>query len=331
MNSFDIVYGDIRLRIICDSDITPIIKKHFFNHKIIEASSVEPTYTLILSSEQIDISGNHYKMVDKWFDNASLDCYINNDIKTCQATNFVASSDKYRKLIIKYLAANVFNRLLEIYGYIGIHSSCVDMDGNGLLFVAERNNGKTVCMLNLINNGFDFVTNDITAIKSNGTKVNARGISDSISIRLSPAFCEQPENKKYVEFAKQRNIQVDSESKIDGNKLFLSEQELINLSGSKKIFDTEIKGIIRPFYNPYEKELEIYKMSQTENLDLLLSQYLPLVHETTYFLKNIKLDNVDNEMNKLLMIDELSKVPCYFCSQNENTTTEFIKQMRKVL
>ena len=71
-------------------------------------------------------------------------------------------------------------------------------------------------------------------------------------------------------------------------------------------------------------------MGQEQTMDLILSQYLSLVHETKDFLKNIRLQDqyVDK---KIEMIKQLVEVPNFVCYQNEKTTKDFVKVMNNIL
>lgn len=186
MVSFSLNYNGIKLNVFCDEYMFPLIKEHFKNHIDFEKLDDNPMYTLYISDDLLSKNGLCFEMVDKWFDNASLECYIDNKNRICYATNLKSSTLEYKNLLIQYFVANVFNRLLEIKGYLGVHSSCVASDGEGVLFVAGRNNGKTACMLNMMNHGFNIVTNDKIALNNNGDKVIGYGIAQSVSIRLSP-------------------------------------------------------------------------------------------------------------------------------------------------
>lgn len=328
MKEFDLVYRNIRLRIICDEYMESLIKIHFMNHINFEESTNKPSYTLIISDKLLKVSGEHYKMVDKWFDNATLDCYIDNKDKICYATNFYASSEKYKNLLIEYFVANVFNRFLEIEGHLGIHSSCVEKNNSGVLFVAGRYSGKTMCMLNLMNEGFNSVTNDKIALKEYDGDIIGYGIAQSVSIRLGPQFCKQSENYKYVKLAKERGIEIKEKDMLEGNNLILSDNELAEINNVRQVFDSKISCIIRPSYNPYLKKPVFNSMTEEQIIELFYSNYMSLVHETTEFLRNI---NCESTIDRTTIINELIKIPSFSCQQNENTTKEFVEEVKKLI
>lgn len=167
MKIFDIIYNEICLRIICEPQFENMIKNHLYGHAIFEEPQGNATYTLYISENKIIKPGLYQKIVDKWFNYATADCYIDNANNICYLNNISADGPKNKTLLIQYFTSNVFNRLLEINGFIGLHSSCVEKNGNGILFVAGRNSGKTVCMLNMMSAGYNFVTNDKSAINYN--------------------------------------------------------------------------------------------------------------------------------------------------------------------
>lgn len=330
MREFDLVYRDIKLRVICDSYIENIVKDHFANHLEFREPNGSPTYTLIVTENALKIGGQYYKMVDKWFDNATLDCYIDNTNKTCYATNFVASTNEYKNLLIQYFIANVFNRFLEIKGYFGVHSSCVEKENKGVLFVAGRFSGKTNCMLNLMHEGYNSVTNDKIALNKIGEDIVGYGIAQSISIRLGKTFCSRPQNEKYVKIAKARGIEIKNESMLEGNNLVLSDNELASINNVKQVFDSSISCVISPSYDPDIKKPIFSELKKEQKIELFNANYMSLVHETTDFLSNISLNGVSN-IDRRKLINELTNLRCYYCRQNENTTEEFVEIVRKLI
>ena len=330
MKKIELKYDDIRLRIICDEYIEYLIKKHFLNHINFEKTNKEATYTLIISGNISTVSGNYHKMFDKWFDNATLDCFIDNKNKICYATNFHASNEKYKNLLIQYFVANVFNRFLEINGYLGIHSSCVEMNRHGVLFVAGRNSGKTICMLNMMNAGFNIVTNDKIALKNINNELIGYGIAQSVSIRLSPQFCAQPENQKYIELAKSRGIKIKNKNMLEGNNLILSDNEVAIINNVRQVYDTPISCIVNPEYDPFVNKPIFDILSENQILELFSSQYMSLVHDTTSFLREINGDK-DLETINNLTLKKITNIPCYHCRQNEKTREEFTNKVKKLI
>ena len=115
MKEFSLVYNNIVLNVICDEYIERLIKDHFKNHLTFTEYNSDPTYTLIISEKISKPNGKYYRMIDKWFDNATLDCYIDNSSKICFSTNFQASTLEYKNLLIQYFVANLFLVLGVVY------------------------------------------------------------------------------------------------------------------------------------------------------------------------------------------------------------------------
>ena len=324
MEEFDLVYKDIKLRLCCDAEIKDIVKKHFNGHINIIEPTGEPTYSLIVTDDSKIINGSYYHKTDKWFGYSSLDFYIDNANKTSYITNIDANKNQNRSLLISTSIANLFNRLLELKGYLGLHAACVEKENSGVLFVAERNSGKTVCMLNLMNNGYNLVANDAVALKKDNKDLIGYGIAQSVSIRLSKAFCEQKENKKYLDIAKEKGI-----DKIDGNNIYVSDDELVRINNVSQKIDAPIKFIVRPCYDPSINNLDLYQMPIEQTRELVYAQFKSLVHETSDFLINVKLEDVD-EKERYSHIEDIVAIPAFYCRQNERTTEEFKKEMELV-
>ena len=328
MKEFSLVYNNIVLNVICDEYMERLIKEHFKNHLLFSEYKSNPTYTLVISENISKPTGKYYRMIDKWFDNATLDCYIDNNSKICYSTNFQASTLEYKYLLIQYFVANLFNRFLEIEGYLGVHSSCVEQGGKGVLFVAGRNSGKTICMLNLMNNGFNSVTNDKIALKYDGKQIVGYGIAQSVSIRLSPEFCAQPENQKYVKLALERGIDIKNKNMLEGNNIVLNDSELADLNNVNQVFDTPNSCIIAPSYDPNIAFTIFQRLKKEQIRNLIVDQYMSLVHDTTIFFRDIRLGG---EISRNITLENIVNIPSYSCRQNENTTREFTDTIRKLV
>ena len=50
----------------------------------------------------------------------------------------------------------------------------------------------------MMNAGFNSVTNDKIAVQFDGKHINAYGVAQDVSIRLTKSFREQEQNKKYA-------------------------------------------------------------------------------------------------------------------------------------
>lgn len=321
MKKFALVYRNIYLNIVCEDEFENVIKQHFCNsNKIILNSSSVPTYTLIVTSHIKVTNCTYYKMVDKWFNYSSMDCWIDDHKKTCYISNFYADCIENRNLTIQYFTSNLFNRLLELNGYCGIHSSCVEVNGNGILFIGKRLSGKTTCMLHLLSKGFNFVSNDTTAVKyfEVENRVEACSIIKNIFVRMNKNFSMQPQNQRYLQIAERQHINYNSEVKLEENRIILTPLELSQLNGIDFIPWVTLKAIIIPVYKPCSKKLRLTLQNASTYQDFFVSQVLPLVHDTTSFLSNI-LPSDSKSLSIENCISGLFTLPCYLCEYNENT------------
>lgn len=333
MKEFGVVHRKICLKVICQDEYENIIKQHFWgNANIIYNLLEEPTYTLIVSNKLSSPKGVYHKMVDKWFNYSTLDCWIDNSRKICQISNFYADTNKNRNLTIQYFVSNLFNRLLEIYGYTAIHSSCVEKSGKGIAFIGDRLSGKTTCMLNLLHCGFNFISNDCSAIKYLDEKqyIDIFGIANDIFIRMSQPFCTQPENEKYLKIAEEQNVRCDQAIELENNRIVMTPFELVQMNNVQILPSTNLRLIIIPRYNPKIKKAKFTMFDSKSCNSLFRSQAISLVHDTTAFLKDVMI--LGEEKNSLdRNIAYLTKVPCYLCEQNENTMQSFVDKINLLL
>lgn len=333
MKNFALVYRSICLNVACDDEFEDVIKQHFCgSKKIISTSSKNPTYTIVVTAHIRTIDGIYHKMVDKWFNYSTLDCWIDNVKKICYISNFHADCNTNRNLTIQYFTSNLFNRLLELNGYHGIHSSCVAKDGNGIIFIGKRLAGKTTCMLHLLSSGFNLVNNDTAAIKYFETEkqVEAFSIIKNIFIRMNKSFSTQPQNQKYLKIAKEQHVKCDDEVKLEENRIILTPLELAQLNNIEFVPSVTLKAIVIPQYNPSLKKLRITLHDTAIYKEFFISQILPLVHDTTSFLSDISIPNSET-CSIEECISGLSLLPCYLCEHNENTLIDLSNELQEIL
>lgn len=330
MSEFDINLREIKLRVYCEDYKKEYIKDLMTGHSFINEPIGNPTYKLVMYDNFVPKNYNLYiKMIDKWYDNATCDVWIDNKSKTVYMSNIEASQEKWYRMLVQYFTCNLFNRLLEEIGYIAFHSSCVEKDNTGLAFIAARNCGKTNCMLNLMNESFNSVTNDKIAIQFDGNQLNAYGVAQDVAIRLSKAFREQAQNQKYIIYAKEQNVHLNDINSLEGNKIHLYSTELAKLNGVKQIPTTVLKYIFLPNYNPNLYETKFIKMTEEELNKLLETQSLPLVHETTNFFNEIKSGNYPLYDIKRTL-EEIKKLQAFRVIQGENTI-DFPQKIKQLI
>lgn len=331
MCEFDINLNEIKLRIYCENYKKELIEQLMTGHSFLSDPKGIPTYNLIMYDNYNPKNYNFYtKMIDKWFDNASCDVWINNKSKIVYMSNIQASEKKWRDKLIQYFTCNLFNRLLEEIGYISFHSSCIEKDNNGIAFIAGRNSGKTNCMLNMMSAGFNSVTNDKLAIQFDGNKINAYGVAQDVSIRMSKNFRGQEQNQKYIQFAEEQNLKFLDCNLLEGNNIHLSSTKLAELNNVNQIPSTILTHIILPTYDSNTKKA-IFSELNSEEIDYLLqTQKLPLVHDTTSFFENVISGNKPL-YDEFLTIEELKKLKAYKVVQGEHSTNDFIGKVKKLI
>ena len=330
MVEFDIVLEDIRLRIICESYKKGLIQELMGGHAFIDEPVGEATYNLLLTDSEISWEhGTYIRMVDKWFDNASCDVWIDNPNKIVYMTNIDAKKNEHYKQMIQYFVCNLFNRLLEEKGYIAFHSSAVEKNGTGLAFIGKRNAGKTNCMLNMMNAGFNSVTNDKLGIQYDGSGLNGYGVAQDVSIRMDLGFRSQEQNQKYLEYARQQGLVLSDENRLEGNNIHLGSVELATLNGVSQVPQTRIEHIIFPTYDGSIEDVIVRQVDSSKAKEIIDSQRLPLVHETKSFfnLVNTGRSPIFDEQETLRQLYNLEN---YEIVQGEKCTDSFVKILKKI-
>ncbi len=72
---------------------------------------------------------------------------------------------KSRHVIYVNLVEPMLRFLLISKGFVLLHSACIDIKGNGILFSAPPDTGKTTTVLKCIKSGFSFLSDDMTIVR----------------------------------------------------------------------------------------------------------------------------------------------------------------------
>lgn len=330
MKTLYLFHNETYLKIICEDIYAREIKEHFCCEMVTESIDISvPTFTLIISEMAQNPSGIHARLINDVFHNATIDCWINNEIKICWIANFSAETESDKNLCIRFFCSNMFNRLLELRGYIGIHSSCVNLDGIGIAFIGERMAGKTTCMLNLIDANFSLICNDASAMRylPDEKCVDAYGVPNDVFIRMSTDFCKQEYINKYFPIAKSQGVNCNEVCSLAENRIMLTHKALAKLNHVLLLPATKVDLIIMPKYVPGLNRPILKKSSEDAFIQYFLEQETELIHDSTLFLYEMHLPgSIHGEMFELAT--QLSHLPCYYCEYSEMTTRDFVMSMK---
>ena len=328
-------HHEIVLKIFCDDEYEKVIKNHFKTGIVIKTDVDDmeiAMYNLFITNSLYKSEGVYSRIVDDYFDFTSFDCWINNSLKECYITNFKASSDENRNLTIKFFVDNLFNRLLEHNNYIGVHASCVEKFGRSVLFVGERLAGKTTSMLTMLNDGYNLISNDYTAIKYLDKEgyLDAFGINNDIFIRMSKKFSSKDINQKYVKIAKEQNVCCSDIEKLQDNRIMLSHYDLAKLNGVEFKPSGKVELIIFPRYVSGIKEAKFTVVDMSESYEKLFANVVELLHDSTEFLENVLLEE-ENKEDRLKLLCCLNREKSYICEYNEDTKDTFVSKINELL
>ncbi len=119
------------------------------------------------------------QVIDRENENESYN-YLN-----CTNNTLFVYFDKYSNNKFQFMQRimiNVFITELQRHGYVIIHGACVTKDDQGYIISGDKGAGKTTTMLKLLEQGYDFVSNDKVAIKKINGEIIACGIPHSVGI-----------------------------------------------------------------------------------------------------------------------------------------------------
>ena len=97
---------------------------------------------------------------------------------------FVAQPDsRQAEMILARAVRTIVYKEMRERGYFFLHAACVAKERTGVAILGQRHVGKTTTLINLVANGWDFVSNDKIALSINDRQLIADGFPVSAGIR----------------------------------------------------------------------------------------------------------------------------------------------------
>ena len=315
---FAIKQDDISININAPEEATREIKNFFKGFVEIVEPVKNPTYT-------VDFSTNFSAAPESCIEFKESNAVLKSKIKVGQDKSVVYLNDqediKKTNNLCLMLVTNVYARMLDNNGYYLLHCSCVAKNGKALVVCGNKNTGKTVNLINLVGNGFSFVTNDMLAIKVIDGKLVCHGMPHHIGIRMTSPWIDQPENLKYLNFAYERNFKINLENPgSDENKFYISPKRLTRLNDVTICQSAELIGILNSVYTSEVSNLRLSRLSKQYIKDLVLSQKLESLHSSKKFLEQIVSKNpLASQLSKNMAVEKMSELLSYQARENEMT------------
>lgn len=205
-----------------------------------------PTFTIkyIENSKLID----DYELRDRENEDETFN-YIKYDTKTSILNvDFENKYNKENKLdFMQRILINMFVLAFQKNGYSIIHGACISKDGNAFIISGDKGAGKTTTMLRMLENGYDFISNDKVAVKKMGDKVIVCGIPHSMGI-IKEDIDKYKIKKEY--------------GRVDGSKIYYRVAEISSAMGVNAINKAVLKSIIFPKYEKGRQFIETTRTSQ---------------------------------------------------------------------
>lgn len=163
---------------------------------------------------------------------------VNNDIKlVCQNVDTA-------NYLLKSTIKTVYSLYYRKRGYFVLHSAAVSVDGDVYAFVGRGRSGKTTLYMNLLNEGFKAVNDDMILLK---------GCRDYIEVKALPLFPNiRKESLQYIKAADKLNLIDNYKSLEDEVTVNISPFAADNKAEKKYV----LKGIIIPCINSDKNSIE---------------------------------------------------------------------------
>ncbi len=309
-------YGQLKVKLKSPTYLIDTIKKRFKGMMSISHSNDEYDYSLEFCKQ----SENH---IDKLFtlNIPYMDYHpqfsVDNENNSCKVY-FLDSYDKEaKKKIARNFITNLFIRLYQLKGALLLHCSCVEKDNKSVIIVGKANSGKTVTMLNLLDFGFNFITNDFLIVDKNNNKLEFLPSPQFIGIRRSSRWLELEKNKKYASLKSEGYIRVAED------RIYMSPQDLINLNNVNiGNICSELKMIVIPQYTP-NSDYCCVVANNSQKIKILdnnkFNNFIEYSSQESYDNDFYKIDTyIKNRNIKNDIFNELINNQTYIIKQNEN-------------
>lgn len=100
---------------------------------------------------------------------------------------YIISVDKHKPYIVEDALSEISSLIIfyrkPIQNYVLLHCAAIAKDNKALLFIGPTHSGKTTLTTYLINNGYNYISDDYVAISSNNLNVQPNG--NPIHLRLN--------------------------------------------------------------------------------------------------------------------------------------------------
>lgn len=310
----NITQGDVKINVFAEEKICKAIYKTFFGFAKL-STEIKDGYNVFINENFDNVSPNAIPFKEQ---NSKLYSKIElNDLNASIWLNPEEDVLTNRQLII-FTITNIYSKLLYNNGYYFLHCSCVSKNGKAIAICGEKNVGKTVNLLNFLSHGYNFVTNDMLAIKKIEGGIICHGMPYYVGVRMTKPWITEPTNKKYIAFANEHNYKIPDNASLDENKLFISPQNVAKLNGVAISPFSKLEVILNPHYDESASKLNLKKMGGENLKALVYSQKLSPIHSSKAFLNNLNSNAFLSTKSRLETVDELSLLPAFYFKENSN-------------
>lgn len=319
-------YGSLTINVEAPGSLTNSLLRRFagvvtYDYRFKE--NKDYTIKFLYSIDNIDLETLH--CTPEGLD-VEVEFKIDNDKKEC----YVFLDRKLEKQIKKQLIHKMFNmialRLFQLKKAVFLHCACVEKNNNIVIISGNPFSGKTVTLLNLLDAGFNYITNDFLIIDYFDDKIQFLPSSKYIGIRKTKKWLEIPSmNEKYAGLKTERKIVVkDDYIMMPPEKLVeLNEVNFGNSGG-------ELKLLVFPKYKPGErfesKDKAMDDVKQEIDYQLLFN-FLRYNNDSLdskpFDIYKINVD-VGEQIDNDLIFNTIYNANAFDISQNENTIQEYV-------
>lgn len=321
-------YGELGILTKCPSYLIGSLQKKYRSIFKIEESNGMYDYSVEFLSTPVDQKERLYKF-DIPHVNFKAEFTIDNINKLSKVYFTKEHTKEAKKKIVRNFIMTLFTRLYQLKGALLMHCACVEKNGEVLLIVGNPNSGKTVTMLNMLANGFNFITNDFLIIDKNSNRLEFLPSSQYIGIRKNNNWLNLKKNKKYALLKSEGYINVTDE------RIYLSPEDLIGLNnvGIGSRF-AKLRMILFPMYMPNHKYEERMATIEDKNeilKDNIFNNFIDYSSKENYENDFYKINvDIKNKVSRAEILNQIVKTRTYIIKQNEHNAENLNKLVESI-
>lgn len=193
-----------------------------------------------------------------------------------------------------------------------LHSACVGYNKKAVALLGKKFSGKTTLCLQLLKNGWDYISNDKLILQRVEDGIHCWGLPIAMGVR-------EGTKELFLEYL--QGLKVEEPD----NRLFLYPHEIAERYNTRIINDAPLYLIVLPTYEPNANEISITKVSKKLLRNLVYEQYL----ETLY--ADLRKTRGFEPHSDFSVLERVCDIPAYRITTNSHLNDKVSNAVQELL